>query len=99
MPQLAGNMMNIILSPALLGLAALFFSVVWMLRDDRDRTRPLLVIALVINLFYGWLLSFVMGRENGLVPWKYDYILLNLDNALGISTSAAAAISSRSRSR
>jgi hypothetical protein len=85
-------MMNIILGPAVIGMAALFLSVVWMLRDDKDKTRPLLVIAVVINLFYGWLLSVVMGRENGLVPWKYDYILANLDNALGIPASAFAAM-------
>jgi hypothetical protein len=92
MSQLATNMMNILLGPAVIGMAALFLSVVWMLRDERDRTRPLLVIALVVNLFYGWLLSFVMGQANGLVPSKFDYILRNLDTALGVPASAVAAI-------
>ncbi len=61
--RLAANMMNILLDPAVIGMAALFLSVMWMLRDEKDRTRPLLVIVLGINLFYGWLLSFVMGQE------------------------------------
>lgn len=62
-----------------------------MLRDEQDKTRPWLVIALVINLGYGFILSFVMGSENGLVPWKYDYILLHLDSALGLSAAPIAA--------
>lgn len=83
-------MLNILFNPALIAMTALFLSVVWMLRNEKDRTRPLLVIALVINLFYGWLLSFVMGHQNGLVPWKYDYVLLNLDHALGVPGAAIA---------
>jgi hypothetical protein len=47
---------------------------------------------LVINLFYGWLLSFVMGRENGLVPWKFDYVLAGLDQSLGVPTANIAAV-------
>lgn len=77
-------------NPAVVGLAALFLSILWMLRDEKDRTRPFLVVALVVNLFYGWLLSFVMGRENGLVPWKYDYVLANLDRSLGVPTAGIA---------
>jgi hypothetical protein len=45
----------------------------------------------VVNLFYGFLLAFVMGRENGLVPWKYDYVLFRLDEALGITAAPIAA--------
>jgi hypothetical protein len=77
-------------NPAVIGLAALFLSVLWMLRDEKDRTRPFLVVALVVNLFYGWLLTSVMGRENGLVPWKYDYVLANLDRSLGVPTAGIA---------
>jgi hypothetical protein len=80
-----------LVNPAVIGLGALFLAIVWMLRDETDRTRPLLVIALVVNLFYGFLLSFVMGRENGLVPWKYDYVLARLDEALGITAAPIAA--------
>ncbi len=83
-------MLNIFFNPAVIGMTALFLSVVWMLRDEEDKTRPLLVVALVINLFYGWLLSYVMGRENGLVPWKYDHVLLNLDEAMGFPTANLA---------
>src|ERR1700676_1856980 len=85
-------MLSILFNPAVVGMTALFLSVVWMLRDEQDQTRPFLVVALVINLFYGWLLSFVMGRENGLVPWKYDYVLLKLDDVLGIPSAAIARV-------
>src|SRR5258708_5201682 len=83
-------MLNFLFNPAVIGMTAVFLSVLWMLRDEEDRTRPFLVAALVLNLFYGWLLSYVMGRENGLVPWKYDYLLLKLDDALGIPTATIA---------
>jgi hypothetical protein len=83
-------MLNVLFSPAVIGIVAVFLSVVWMLRDETDRTRPFLAIALVINLFYGWLLSIVMGHENGLVPWKYDYVLFNLDHTLRVPGTAIA---------
>lgn len=85
-------MLNLLSNPAVIGLTALFLAVVWMLRNEKDRTRPLLVIALVVNLFYGWLLTFVMGRENGLVPWKFDYVLAGLDQSLGLGTAPIAAM-------
>lgn len=78
------------LSPAAIGLYALFLSVIWMLRDERDKTRPVLVLALVINLLYGFLLNVVMGREDGLVPWKYDHVLATIDATLGIDTPTIA---------
>ena len=90
-------MLNVLFSPPVIGITAVFLSVLWMLRDEKDKTRPLLVIALVINLFYGWLLSFVMGRENGLVPWKFDYLLLKLDDVLGIPTAVIAGMLQRVR--
>ena len=83
-------MLNVLFHPAVIGLVTLFLSVLWMLRDEKDRTRPFLVAALVVNLFYGWFLSFVMGRENGLVPWKYDFVLARLDETLSIPTAAFA---------
>jgi len=83
-------MLSILFHPAVIGLVTLFLSVLWMLRDEKDRTRPFLVVALVVNLFYGWLLSSVMGRENGLVPWKYDYVLARLDETLSIPTASIA---------
>lgn len=86
------TLLQIVFHPGLLELAALALSIVWMLRDDRDKTRPLLVIALVINIFYGMLLSFVMGKEDSLAQWKYDYVLLNIDRALGVSATAMAGL-------
>ncbi len=74
----------------MIGLLALFLALVWMLRDEKDKTRPLLVFALVLNLCYGWLLSVVMGKEDGLLPWKYDLFLLQLDASLGISAGSIA---------
>lgn len=88
--MIAAHLFATLFNPAVIGLAALFLSVLWMLRDEKDRTRPFLVVALVVNLFYGWLLSFVMGRENGLVPWKYDHVLANLDRSLGVPTATIA---------
>lgn len=91
-------MVSVLLNPAILALAALVLSIVWMLRDQSDKTRPLLVMALVVNLFYGWLLTYLMGAENSLVPWKYDYILAHLDAALGLrSTPIAAALQGSAR--
>jgi PAP2 superfamily len=48
------------------------------------------VFALVLNLCYGYLLSVVMGKEDGLLPWKYDLFLLQLDACLGISAASIA---------
>lgn len=84
------RLLAIVLNPAILGLFALFLSVVWMLRDERDKTRPILVVALTLNLFFGLLMTFFMGNEGSRLPWKYDLILLNLDQSLGISTASIA---------
>jgi PAP2 superfamily len=73
-----------------IGLLALFLALVWMLRDDKDKTRPLLVFALVLNLFYGFLLTVAMGKEDGLLPWKYDLFLLQLDSFFGVSAASVA---------
>jgi len=77
-------------NPVIIGLIALLLSILWMLRDEKDRTRPVLVMALVINLFYGFVLNVVMGREDGLVPWKYDHVLAGLDQVLGLSSPIIA---------
>lgn len=74
----------------MIGIIALFLALIWMLRDDKDKTRPLLVFALVLNLFYGFLLTVVMGKEDGLLPWKYDLFLLRLDPFLGVSAASVA---------
>jgi hypothetical protein len=78
------RVLNFLLNGSGFGILALFLSVIWMLRDQKDKTRPLLVFALVLNLFYGFLLTTLMGREGGLFPWKYDHILFHMDETLGI---------------
>jgi len=79
-----------LLSPPVLGVVALFLSAIWMLRDQKDKTRPLLVFALALNLFYGFLLTTVMGREGGLFPWKFDYVLFRVDESLCLQAAAIA---------
>jgi len=73
-----------------IGVLALFLSVIWMLRDEKDKTRPLLVFALILNLFFGFLLTVFMSREGGLLPWKYDHVLFALDRALGVTAAPIA---------
>ena len=84
------HLIAILLNPAIFGTLALFLSLIWMLMDQRDKTRPLLVFALVLNLFFGTLLNVFMGKEGGLLPWKFDHILFVVDQALGVSTAAIA---------
>jgi hypothetical protein len=84
------RVLQILLSPPVMGILALFLSAIWMLRDPKDKTRPLLVFALVLNLFYGFLLTTFMGREGGLFPWKFDHILFRVDQSLGLQAAAVA---------
>ena len=84
------RVVSILLSPALIGAFALFLSVLWMVRNPKDTSRPVLVCALVFNLFFGLLLNFFMGTEGSLLPWKYDHILIKLDESLGFSAAAIA---------
>ena len=79
-----------LMSAQFIEIAALFLSIVWMVRNPKDKVRPLLVIALIVNLFYGILLSMFMGAEGSLLPWKYDAILLHLDAALGLPATRLA---------
>ncbi|MGP8173222.1 MAG: hypothetical protein ACLP7O_01585 [Terracidiphilus sp.] len=83
-------LLALLFNPAIMGLLALFLSVLWMLKDERDKTRPMLVFALTLNLFFGFLLTVVMSREGGLLPWKYDYVLFQMDGALGVSAASIA---------
>jgi hypothetical protein len=83
-------LLNILLSPPVLGVIALFLSAIWMLRDTKDKTRPLLVFALVLNLFYGFLLTTFMSSEGGLFPWKFDGILFCVDRSLGLQAATIA---------
>jgi hypothetical protein len=79
-----------LLNPGIINLLALLLSVVWMLRDDKDRARPILVFALVLNLLYSWAFYVVLVQENALVPWKFDHVLAGLDDALGVTTAMIA---------
>src|SRR6266478_1552726 len=80
----------LILEPAILGMGAVFASILWMLVDQKDKTRPLIVFALIINLVYGTALTKFLGREGSLLPWKYDLILLQIDRTLGFSAAKIA---------
>jgi hypothetical protein len=84
------HIVDILLNPAFFSIIALFLAVVWMLRDQKDKTRAELVFALVLNLFYGVLLNIFMGREGAVFPWKYDHVLLRMDDSLGIHASFIA---------
>jgi hypothetical protein len=84
------HLLSFLLNPAIFGLIALFLSVIWMLRDERDKTRPLLVFALTLNLVFGTLLTIFMAREGALLPWKYDHVLLRLDESLGLPAASIA---------
>ena len=84
------HLLALLLNPAILGLLALALSVIWMLRDESDKTRPMLVFALTLNLVFGFLLTVFMGKEGSLLPWKFDHILFQIDGSLGISTASIA---------
>jgi len=81
---------TLIFNPALLGMISVFAAILWMLFDPKDKMRPLVVFAILINLFYGTALTIVLGREGSLLPWKYDLVLLQIDKALGVSAAAIA---------
>jgi hypothetical protein len=76
--------LHVLSNPALVATLALFLSAIWMVRDPKDRTRPILVFALVLNLFYGVLFNIFMERADSLFPWKYDHALFRMDEALGL---------------
>ena len=84
------TLLSFLTTPAVIGLMALFASVVWMLKDQTDKTRPMLVFALTLNLFFGFLLTVFMGREGDMLPWKYDHVLLLMDESLGVRAASIA---------
>lgn len=84
------KLLAIILNPGTIALLALLASMVWMLKDQKDKSRPIVVIALVISMLYPWLFTLVLGTEEGLLPWKYDHVLYRLDASLGVSSTAIA---------
>jgi hypothetical protein len=84
------HLLSILFSQSFLSILVLAFSIWWMLRKPEDNTRPLLVLALVLNLFYGFLFNKFMTGEGSLLPWKYDHILFHLDQSLGIHSASIA---------
>ncbi len=84
------HLLAILTSPPIIATLALFLSVIWMLMDEKDKTRPMLVFALTLNLFFGFLLTTFMGKEGGLLPWKFDYVLAAMDESLGIRAATIA---------
>jgi hypothetical protein len=84
------RVLNLLLNGPVFGVIMLFLAVVWMLRNQKDKTRPILVFALVLNLFFGFLLNTLMGREGSSFPLKFDHILYNMDASLGISAASIA---------
>ena len=84
------HLLAILISPPIVATLALFLSVVWMLMDEKDKTRPMLVFALTLNLFFGFLLTTFMGKEGGLLPFKFDYVLAAIDDSLGIRAASIA---------
>ncbi len=81
---------DVLLHPAFLAIVALSLSIVWMLRDEKDKARVGLVFALILNFFYGTLVTIFMAREGAAFPWKFDYVLARLDMSLGIQTACIA---------
>ena len=81
------HILSILLNPGIMALVALLLSIVWMLRDEKDKTRIGLVLALTLNLFYCMALGYFMGREDTAFPWKYDHVLAGLDGSLGLRTA------------
>lgn len=84
------HFLSILFTQAVLSILVLAFSIWWMLRNTEDKTRPWLMLALVMNLFYGFFFTKFMTGEGSLLPWKYDHILYHLDQALGIHAASIA---------
>ena len=85
-------MFQVLNNGGLMAILYLFASLLWMLKDPSDRTRPVLVLALTANLFYGFALSKFMSGMDSLLPWKFDHYLYNLDAALGIPAASVARV-------
>lgn len=84
------HLLSIMFTQSFLSILVLAFSIWWMLRNPEDKTRPWLVITLVLNLFYGFFFTRFMTGEGSLLPWKYDHILYHLDLSLGIHAAPIA---------
>ncbi len=84
------KLLALLLNPGSFALLILLASVVWMLKDEKDKSRPIVVFAIALDLILAWLFPTVLGGENSFFPWKYDHILARLDESLGVSAAAIA---------
>lgn len=80
----------LLLSPVSIHIALLIACGVWVLRDEKDKSRQILFLALLVNLFYRVLFGAFMNTANGVLRWKYDYYLASVDKILGVSTAPVA---------
>jgi hypothetical protein len=84
------RVLDVLLHPAFMAITALSLAIIWMLKDEKDKTRVGLVFGLIINFFYGTLCTLFMSGEGSTFPWKYDYVLARLDGALGVDGTGIA---------
>jgi len=84
------HLLALLLNPGTIGTLALFLAVLWMLRDESDRTSPILVFALALNLLFGFLMTVLMAGESSLLPLKYDHVLFLMDDSMGVSAASIA---------
>ena len=84
------RLLGLLLNPGTVAMLALFASVVWMLKDEKDKSRPFVVFALVLNLVFPWLFSVVLGGEDSYFSGRYDHILARIDDSLGASAASIA---------
>ena len=79
-----------LLTPAFGKLISLIVVGGWVLKDEKDKSRQILFLALVAGLFYQGIFNAFMAKANSLMHWKYDYYLFGVDGALGISSGRVA---------
>lgn len=84
------RILSIVTQPPIMSLIALFLAIVWMLRDEKQKDRAGLVLAFLLNLFYGVLCTLFMRSEGAAFPWKFDHVLARLDGVLGIDSTVIA---------
>jgi len=81
---------DVLSSPAIVNLTLLVACGIWVLKDERDKSRRILFLVTVVNLIYPVLFSFFMAAANSVLHWKYDYYLSSLDRILGVSSNGIA---------
>jgi hypothetical protein len=84
------SLSQILSNPGISRLALLLACGVWVLKDEKDKSRQFLFLAMVLNVFYEGLFDAFMVRANSVLHWKYDYYLLCVDRALGVSADGVA---------